>query len=198
MLISRAGGWTADFMDNPPSHVWAKGIPAAGVANAKRLFNRVLYVVTGSGIGPGLGHLLTDTQGARLVWVTKTPRFTYGDDLVDEVASAQPEAVIWNTSEQGKPDIFEVTYRAFVQSGADAVICVSNKNVTDRIVLEFEHRGIPAFGPIWDPWHRSNKLPVSARVACLHGLSHQWFFCLRSKSSAAVVMRLDMEEKIRP
>ncbi|WP_052136703.1 hypothetical protein [Arthrobacter sp. PAMC 25486] len=149
MLISRAGGWTADFMDNPPSHVWAKGIPAAGVANAKRLFNRVLYVVTGSGIGPGLGHLPTDTQGARLVWVTKTPRSTYGDDLVDEVASAQPEAVIWNTSEQGKPD----------------VICVSNKNVTDRIVLEFEHRGIPAFGPIWDPWHRSKKLPVSARVA---------------------------------
>lgn len=150
MVISRAGGWTSNFIDNPPTHVWVKGIPTVGVANAKRLFNRVLYVVTGSGIGPVLGHLLTDTQGARLVWVTKTPRATYGDDLVNEVESAQPEAVIWNTSEQGKPDVFEITYQAFVASGADAVICVSNKGVTDRIVSEFEKRGTPAFGPIWD------------------------------------------------
>lgn len=150
MVISRAGGWTSNFIDNPPSHVWVKGIPTVGVANAKRLFNRVLYVVTGSGIGPVLGHLLTDTQGARLVWVTKTPRATYGDALVDEVEKAQPEAVIWNTSEQGKPDVFEITYAAFVASGADAVICVSNKGVTEKIVSEFELRGTPAFGPIWD------------------------------------------------
>lgn len=150
MVISRAGGWTANFIDNPPSHVWVKGIPTVGVANAKRLFNRVLYVVTGSGIGPVLGHLLTDTQGARLVWVTKTPRATYGDALVNEVEKAQPEAVILNTSEQGKPDVFEITYKAFVDSGADAVICVSNKGVTAKIVSEFERRGTPAFGPIWD------------------------------------------------
>lgn len=150
MVISRAGGWTSNFIDNPPTHVWVRGIPTAGVANAKRLFSRVLYVVTGSGMGPVLGHLLTDTQGARLVWVTKTPRETYGDALVNEVTTAQPEAVIWNTSEQGKPDVFELAYEAFVSSGADAVICVSNKFVTDRIVSEFGRRGVPAFGPIWD------------------------------------------------
>lgn len=110
----------------------------------------MVYVVTGSGIGPVLGHLLTDTQGARLDWVTKTPHATYGDELVGEVTSAQPETVIWNTSEQGKPDVFELAYNAFVASGADAVICVSNKSVTGRVVGEFEPRGVPAFGPIWD------------------------------------------------
>ena len=150
MVISRAGGWTAQFIDEPPTHVWVRGIPTAGVANAKRLFTRVLYVVTGSGIGPVLGHLLTDTQGARLVWVTRTPQDTYGDGLVNEVTGAQPEAVIWNTSTHGKPDVFDVSYDAFVASGADAVICVSNKAVTDRVVREFGRRGIPAFGPIWD------------------------------------------------
>lgn len=150
MVVSRAGGWTGEFIDNPPGHVWVRGIPTAGVANAKRLFDRVLYIATGSGIGPALGHLLTDTQGARLVWVTKTPRVTYGDGLVDEVEHAQPEAVIWNTSEQGKPDVFALSYQAYVASGADAVIIVSNKAVTDRVVTEFERRGIPAFGPIWD------------------------------------------------
>lgn len=150
MVISRAGGWTSHFIDNPPSHIWVRGIPTAGVANAKRLFNRVLYIVTGSGIGPVLGHLLTDTQGARLVWVTKAPRETYGDALYSEVTSAQPEAVIWNTTENGRADVFDLTLAAFLDSGADAVICVSNKGVTDRVVEEFGRRGVPAFGPIWD------------------------------------------------
>lgn len=150
MVVSRAGNWTSHFIDHPPTHIWVRGIPTAGVANAKRLFNRVLYVITGSGIGPVLGHLLTDTQGSRLVWVTKTPQDTYGDELVGEVTTAQPEAVIWNTTAQGKPDVFELSHEAFVASGADAVICVSNKAVTERIVTEFGRRGVPAFGPIWD------------------------------------------------
>ncbi|MHA6668490.1 ferredoxin reductase domain-containing protein [Homoserinimonas sp. A447] len=150
MVVSRAGGWTSRFIDHPPTHVWVRGIPTAGVANAKRLFSRVLYVVTGSGIGPVLGHLLTDTQGARLVWVTKAPRETYGNGLLAEVTAAQPEAVIWNTSEKGKPDVFGLAYDAYFASGADAVICVSNKSVTGRVVGEFERRGVPAFGPIWD------------------------------------------------
>ncbi|MCB1273584.1 MAG: hypothetical protein KDB25_04210 [Leucobacter sp.] len=150
MVVSRAGDWTSAFIDEPPTHVWVRGIPTVGVANAKRLFTRVLYVATGSGVGPVLGHLLTDTQGARLVWVTKDPHATYGDDLVGEIERAQPEAVIWNTTQQGKPDVFDVAYEAFQASGADAVICVANKVVTDRVVGEFERRGIPAFGPIWD------------------------------------------------
>ena len=150
MVVSRAGGWTGKFIDDPPAHVWVRGIPTAGVANAKRLFNRVLYVTTGSGIGPALGHLLTDTQGARLVWITRNPRATFGDGLVDEVIAAQPQAVIWNSDEQGKPDVLALTYEAYVTSEADAVICISNRRVTARIVGELERRGIPAFGPIWD------------------------------------------------
>ena len=150
MVVSRAGGWTGKFIDEPPTHVWVRGIPTAGVANAKRLFNRVLYVTTGSGIGPALGHLLTDTQGARLVWITRTPRATFGDGLVDEVIAAQPEGVIWNSDEQGKADVLDLTYDTYVASGADAVICISNRAVTARVVGELERRGIPAFGPIWD------------------------------------------------
>ena len=150
MVVSRAGGWTARFIDDPPDEVWVRGIPTVGVANAKRLFRRVLYVTTGSGIGPALGHLLTDTQGSRLVWVTRNPRTTYGEGLVDEVIAAQPQAVIWNTDEQGKPDVLALTYEAYVDSGADAVICISNRRVTARVVGELERRGIPAFGPIWD------------------------------------------------
>jgi hypothetical protein len=150
MMISRVGEWTSAFIDNPPSHIWVRGISTPGVANAKRLFNRVLYVATGSGIGPVLGHLLTDTQGAKLVWVTRTPRETFGDAVVDEIMTAQPDGVIWNTSTQGKPDVFEMSFKAYIESGSDAVIIVSNRSVTGEVVRSFERRGVPAFGPIWD------------------------------------------------
>ena len=93
-------------------------------------------MTTGSGIGPALGHLLTDTQGSRLVWVTRNPRTTYGEGLVDEVIAAQPQAVIWNTDEQGKPDVLALTYEAYMDSGADAVICISNRQVAASVVGE--------------------------------------------------------------
>ena len=58
MAVSRAGDWTGDFIDNPPSHVWLRGVATAGMANYGTVFRRVVYVVTGSGIGPVLAHVL--------------------------------------------------------------------------------------------------------------------------------------------
>lgn len=90
MLVSRAGDWTAEMIDEPPTHVWVRGIPAVGVANVRRLFTKVVIIVTGSGIGPVLGHLLDTTVPSRLVWVTKNPRRTYGDSFVDESRPPNP------------------------------------------------------------------------------------------------------------
>jgi hypothetical protein len=149
MVISRAGDWTGAFIDDPPSHVWVRGLPTVGVANVRRLFTKVVYVVTGSGIGPALGHLLAD-EPSRLVWVTRDPERTYGADLVAEVRAAQPDAEIWDTDQLGKPDVLALAYRTYVESGADAVICISNRTVTWQVVTGLERRGIPAFGPIWD------------------------------------------------
>lgn len=150
MLVSRAGDWTTEMIDEPPTHVWVRGIPAVGVANVRKLFTKVVVVATGSGIGPVLGHLLDTTVPSRLVWVTKNPRRTYGDSFVDEIEAAQPDALIWDTGAQGKPDVLQLAYAAYVESGAEAVVCVSNKTVTWQVVHGLEERGIPAFGPIWD------------------------------------------------
>jgi hypothetical protein len=150
MVISRAGDWTTDFIDNPPEAVWLRGIPTMGVATVRTLFTKVVFVATGSGIGPMLGHLLTREPPSRLVWVTKDPRKTYGDDLVDEIEEAQPDATIWNTSELGKPDVLRLAYAAYLDSDAEAVIVIANRKVTWQIVHGLERRGIPAFGPIWD------------------------------------------------
>ncbi|MFJ2176962.1 hypothetical protein ACIOHE_29225 [Streptomyces sp. NPDC087851] len=150
LTISRAGDWTGSFIDDAPARVWVKGITTAGVANIETLFTKVIYVATGSGIGPCLPHLLAAEVPARLVWATRDPRVTYGDGLVDEILAVQPDALIWDTSRHGKPDMVRLAYAAYRDFGAEAVICISNKKLTWQVVHGLERRGIPAYGAIWD------------------------------------------------
>ncbi len=151
LVISRAGDWTGRFIDDPPTHVWVRGMPvSAPMARTANLYSRVVYVVTGSGIGPILGQVLANRVPSLLVWSTRDPRRTYGDALVDEVAVIQPDAVIWDTTSRGQPDLLRLALDACADFGAEAVIVVSNKATTLRLVDDLERRGIPAFGPIWD------------------------------------------------
>ncbi|MEU0535223.1 hypothetical protein [Amycolatopsis tolypomycina] len=150
LTVSRAGDWTGALIDDLPSHLWVKGIPTAGVGNIDKLFRRVVWVATGSGIGPCLPHLLSGETPARLVWSTRHPRRTYGDELVDEILAVQPDAVVWDTDSAGKPDLVELALSAHRDFDAEAVICISNKKTTWHVVEALEARGVPAFGAIWD------------------------------------------------
>jgi NAD(P)H-flavin reductase len=150
LTISRAGDWTGAFIDDSPRKVWVKGIPTAGVANIEVLFTKVVYVATGSGIGPCLPHLLAQEVPAQLIWATRNPRRTYGDELIDEIEAVQPDAVIWDTDANGKPDLVELAWDAVLSTGAEAVICISNKKLTWNVVESIERRGVPAYGAIWD------------------------------------------------
>ncbi|MGP6428867.1 MULTISPECIES: hypothetical protein [unclassified Pseudomonas] len=150
LIISRAGDWTGELIEQPPSHVWVKGITTAGVAHIETLFKSVVYVATGSGIGPVLPHLLARQVPIHLIWSTRSPRETYGDALVEEILQAQPDAHIWDTDRLGKPDLVALAYAAVRTHGAEAVICISNQKLTERVVEEMESRGIPAYGAIWD------------------------------------------------
>ncbi|WP_130908849.1 hypothetical protein [Pseudomonas antarctica] len=150
LIISRAGDWTGRFIEDLPSHVWVKGITTAGVARVETLFTSVVYVATGSGIGPVMPHLLAASAPIQLIWSTRSPRKTYGDALVDEILRAQPNALIWDTDERGKPALVQLAYGAVQVFGAEAVICIANQSLTRRVVEEMEARGIPAYGAIWD------------------------------------------------
>ncbi|GAA2019991.1 hypothetical protein JL107_17570 [Nakamurella flavida] len=150
MAISKAGEWTSELIADPPEHLWLRGVPTTGVGTCARLFTKVVWVTTGSGIAPCLPHLLNDPTPTKLVWVTRHPERTYGAELVGQILSTQPDATLWNSDELGKPDLAELAYQAYVESGAEAVICISNKAATTDLVRRLQQRGIPAFGPIWD------------------------------------------------
>lgn len=150
LTISRAGDWTGKLIDDLPSHVWVKGIPTAGVGNVDQLFKRVVWIATGSGIGPTLPHLLAQQVPAHLVWSTRNARKTYGDDLVDEILAVEPNALIWDTDERGRPDLVQLAYAAVQAFDAEAVVVIANEKLTRMVVHGMESRHIPAYGAIWD------------------------------------------------
>ncbi len=150
LVISRAGDWTGRFIDNPPDKVWVKGITTSGVARIEVLFKKVVYVGTGSGIGPILPHLLAHDVPNKLIWSTRSPRKTYGDKLVDEIEANTEAPLIWDTDARGKPDLSALAWQAVQETGAEAVIVISNQKLTRRVIYDMERQGIPAFGAIWD------------------------------------------------
>ncbi|PYE85358.1 hypothetical protein [Pseudoroseicyclus aestuarii] len=150
IIISRAGNWTSSFIDDCPSHVWVRGVATAGAARVGLMFERVVFVATGSGIGPILPHLLSRKDPCALLWVTRSPEKTYGRALVDEVRQACPVHTIWNTDERGKPDLADLTREAVKRFDADAVVIISNRKGSWHVTGTLEAEGIPCFSPIWD------------------------------------------------
>lgn len=152
MIISAAGDWTNRTVRNPKQKYWVKGLPKFGVLSMASIFQRVVVVTTGSGIGPTMSFLIdrpTD-QACRLIWSTTTPVKTFGQTLNDWVLEVNPNAVIINTRETGRPDLVRMTYELYRECNAEAVFVISNPKLTRKLVYGMESRGIPAYGPIWD------------------------------------------------
>ncbi|KAF2643678.1 hypothetical protein P280DRAFT_496264 [Massarina eburnea CBS 473.64] len=180
LIISSAGDWThsiislAQTLQNRTTHLpttsetpekhtetpkmsfYIKGHPRSGVLSLSCLFPRAILLTTGSGIGPALSSLLDrpPAQSIRLVWSTRSPIKTYGYELYRQVLETDPEAVIIDTDQMGRPDLVDVACRLWKDmgdgKGAEVVFVLSNKGVTKKVVRGLETRGVPAFGPVWD------------------------------------------------
>jgi hypothetical protein len=152
MIISNAGDWTKRTILDPKKQYWVKGLPKTGVLSMGFVFRKIVVVTTGSGIGPCLSFLLEPTRKTqcRVLWSTPSPAKTYGADLCNQVESCDPNAMIIDTRKAGRPDMVALTYKLYIESGAEAVFCISNPRLTKKIVYGMESRGVPAFGPIWD------------------------------------------------
>ncbi|KAF3033163.1 hypothetical protein E8E11_001898 [Didymella keratinophila] len=138
--------------DTVAMRFYVKSHPRAGVLSLSCLYKRVLILTTGSGIGPCLSSLLDrpSAQVARLVWSTRSPLQTYGQDMLTLVEKADPNALVLDTDAMGRPDLLSVAWRVYQAMEAEAVFVLSNESVTRKVVGGLERRGVPAFGPIWD------------------------------------------------
>ncbi|KAL0931093.1 nonribosomal peptide synthetase 12 [Colletotrichum truncatum] len=150
IVVSKAGDWTKRIIENPPTSIWTRGTPASGVLAVAPLFKKMVLVATGSGIGPCLPVLMERRVPARVVWSTKNPLKTYGQGVMDTIMKADPEALIWDTDSMGRPNLVQLAYNVYKESGAECVAIISNGPTTTKFVYQMESRGIPAFGPIWD------------------------------------------------
>ncbi|RAH82339.1 hypothetical protein BO86DRAFT_311607 [Aspergillus japonicus CBS 114.51] len=150
-LVSKAGDWTAACIQDPPTHLWKRGVLLYGFAYAMRVFKRVVVVTTGSGIGPCLSFLGDDNRPAlRVVWQTRAPLKTYGQGVLDLVSEMDPTPVVVDTNQSGRIDMVPMIRRIVQDFDAEAVCVISNPVFTKKVVYELESRGIPAFGPIFD------------------------------------------------
>ncbi|KAL8761040.1 MAG: hypothetical protein Q9184_002806 [Pyrenodesmia sp. 2 TL-2023] len=150
LIVSDAGDWTKKQIMEPAHAYWVRGIPITGVLRMAIVFKRIVMVTTGSGIGPVLSMLVSHPMPCRLLWSTPNPENTYGENIMETVCKADPDAMIINTRASGRPDMVALAYHLYIQSNAEAVFCISNPNLTRKVVYGLESRGIPAYGPIWD------------------------------------------------
>ncbi|OBZ71566.1 Bacitracin synthase 3 [Grifola frondosa] len=150
LVVSKAGDWTTHQINNPPTHLWVRGVPCYGVLRITSLFRRVVFVATGSGIGPCAPCIFEQRVPIRLLWTSPNVRQTFGDKFVDSILEASPGAVVYDTRVHGKPDMVKLTYRLVREFQAEAVCIISNQKLTQKVVYGMMSRGIPAFGAIWD------------------------------------------------
>jgi ferredoxin-NADP reductase len=114
------------------------------------LFNRLVVIATGSGIGPLLGHIQNPSCPTQLIWSTASPEKTFGQDMCRTILDSIPGAVIHDTKVLGRPDLVKMGYNLARSFDAEGVIVIANEKITKRIVYGLESRGMPAFGAIWD------------------------------------------------
>ncbi|KAI5211587.1 hypothetical protein AUEXF2481DRAFT_29719 [Aureobasidium subglaciale EXF-2481] len=151
VLMSRAGDWTSEFIDNPPTSIWVKGAPIYGVMRVALIFKKVLVVATGTGIGPCLSLLESCPEfDMHVLWMGSKPRESYGDGIINSVFTADSGACIVDTSKAGRGDILRLVHARYVESESEAIVIISNASVTRQVVGGLESRGIPAFGAIFD------------------------------------------------
>ncbi|KAL8937776.1 MAG: hypothetical protein Q9216_004254 [Gyalolechia sp. 2 TL-2023] len=150
LIVSDAGDWTKKQIMEPARAYWVRGIPITGVLRMAIVFRRIVIVTTGSGIGPVLSMLVSHPMPCRLLWSTPNPEKTYGENIMESVCKADPDAMIINTRASGRPDMVALAYHLYIQSNAEAVFVISNPSLTRKVVYGMESRGIPAYGPIWD------------------------------------------------
>ena len=150
VLISKAGDWTNDFVDDPPTTIWVRETPVWGVLRISTLFRPVVVLATGSGIAPCLSLFKQPDHQCYIVWSTRNPSEMYGEEILKIVRTVDPRAVIINTTRARRPDLVKEAYTRYIEVAAEAVIVISNRKVTEKTVAGLKNIGVPTHAPVFD------------------------------------------------
>ncbi|CAO2652167.1 Nn.00g004500.m01.CDS01 [Neocucurbitaria sp. VM-36] len=157
IIVSQAGDWTKSIIQNPPREIWIRKPPTANFLAFTPVFNSVLLVATGAGIGPMLSLLKSpaiakmkaEGRQVRVMWCVYDPDAPHWRFVQETITKVDPMPRIFD-SRQGRPDLaFEARYMRHV-CDIEAVMVVSNKKVTDDVVREVKVHGGAAYGAVFD------------------------------------------------
>lgn len=115
-IISNAGDWTKDMItsEHRSNKIWVRGRLFLGIIEIPMLFSPLVIVATGSGIAPCLAFIQTHPEWpVRIVWSARFPEVTYGSELIETVLKADPNAIIIDTKETGRPNLVALMYAAY-------------------------------------------------------------------------------------
>lgn len=157
IIISAAGDWTKRIISSPPEHIWIRNPPAANFLAFSPVFNSLLLVATGAGIGPMLSLLTSPAiarmraQGrvVRVMWCVYDPNAPHWEFVQRTIRAVDPAPCIFD-SRAGRPDIAFEARDLAEKEHLEAVMVVSNKKVTNQVVAEVKGHGGAAYGAVFD------------------------------------------------
>jgi len=153
VYISAAGDWTRRLICNPPSRIWAKGRPVYGATRSSRLFKKVLFVATGSGIAPVLSTVFSRLEKESVIfWITTEPRKKLDTEQLQRLEAYKNNIIIFNAGRDAvQPGrVSAIVYGLHRKHQSEAVFVVSNQRLTEALKRDLERCRVPVFGPIFD------------------------------------------------
>ena len=100
--------------ENRKNTIWQRGRLFLGIIEVPMLFSPLVIAATGSGIAPCMAFIQTHPDWpVRIVWSARFPETTYGAHIIETVLKADPNAIIIDTKETGRPDMAALIYAAY-------------------------------------------------------------------------------------
>ncbi|KAJ7513398.1 hypothetical protein O6H91_24G005300 [Diphasiastrum complanatum] len=153
IIAGAVGDFTKGLVKNPPEYLWVRTFYFTGLPFLVNLYNRVLLVATGSGVGIYLSFIMQPTKpDVHVIWIANSIQKTYGDDIYKVVTETAPEKItVFDTAILGSRSMMkEMVIKKALEWEAEVVVVTSNPRGTREFVTSCRAAGIAAFGPIWD------------------------------------------------
>src|SRR3954454_18034503 len=150
MLISRAGDFTNELVNTPPSTLYVRRVRYPGLPYCVSMYRRSIIIASGAGMAPYVSMLSDLPDGRhRLIWIGRSFRECFGDEFCNKIFR-WPDLLLVDTASSGRPNLVSLAVDNYRSCGADALLIGSTPKETSQILSGCHALGIPAFGPSWD------------------------------------------------